>query len=80
MYIEQILHSLGNEGQQFSSSKVKCFGTVPSSHDAAVILLMDGFSREQTVLPICVLGCGFHEFALTTFLSLTLKITHQNAR
>lgn len=40
----QILHSLENEGQQFSSSKMKCFGTAPPSPDAAGMVLSRGLA------------------------------------
>jgi len=46
VYTGQILHSLENEGQQFSSSKMKCFGTALSSLHAAVIL-SDGAFRGR---------------------------------
>lgn len=64
----QILHPLENEGQQFSSSKMKCFGTAPPNLDAAVMVL----SRGLAVLPIYVPGCGFHDFALTTILKMDI--------
>lgn len=53
VYTGKIHYSLENEGQQFSSSKMKCFGTVLSKLHAAVILTDGAFQGAGYAPCIC---------------------------